>query len=139
MDPAYELREAREEQFQAARERRERFGEPITRKKTMTHYELLQACRNVRDNLGRSGWLSVECDVSEWAGVDFNTHTRGPRLNCVISWQDRAGGIEQVNAQGAEAALSEWTEMMRRKYGPKHVPTEGELAEVLDAHKVEAA
>lgn len=130
-------RAARAERFEEAREARRRFEPVYHERKTMTHYELLQACRAVRDNLGRTGTISVNCRASEEYRSTRCIYEN--ELDWTISYHDEGGAkrhIQVSSVASAEVALVSWTEEMRQAFGPAPRVPESELAATLDAHRV---
>lgn len=108
----------------------------------MTHYELLQACRAVRDNLGRKGTISVEATVSEDHSEFFGRYSEKLRLSWTISFHDSfssiggSGHVQVSFKESQQFALDAWTEAMRERFGPVATVNESELAATLDAHRV---
>lgn len=98
----------------------------------MTHLELLQAARKVRDELGRRGSISVNCDVHESDRHD------GPRVSVswTISYHDsefQASGHIQVSlVDSSEVAIRLWEQKMRSRFSPKVAVSDEELACIAD-------
>lgn len=99
----------------------------------MTHYEMFQTVRSIRENLGKRGHFSIEADLHE--GGDGRIY-----IQWTIAFFERIGSfgtgqhVQVSSVESADLAILQFEEAMRQAFASPASFPESELPALLDSH-----